>query len=126
MPLKKDTQPKQKYIYVAVHTLKEYITQLVEAVEYTDFFSAERKDPLPNECPAYDTKQSDGEAPVMLELLGMRSIPSLPSHPGTLRPSVVTLDTVLSMGQTELNCIGWDGVVFSFKLHTSAKQNCLK
>ena len=23
---------------------------------------------LPNECPIYDTKQSDGEVPVMLEL----------------------------------------------------------
>ena len=27
--------------------------------------------PFPNECPVYDTIQSDGEAPVMLELLGM-------------------------------------------------------
>ena len=33
---------------------------------------------LPNECPGYDTKQSDGEIPVMLELWGMRSTPSLP------------------------------------------------
>ena len=24
--------------------------------------------PSPNECPVYDTKQSDGEVPVMLEL----------------------------------------------------------
>ena len=38
----------------------------------------------PNECPRYDTKQSDGEAPVMLELWGMQSIPSLPSLPGPL------------------------------------------
>ena len=29
---------------------------------------------LPNECSGYDTKQSDGEAPVMLELGGMLSI----------------------------------------------------
>ena len=28
-----------------------------------------------NECPRYDTKQSNGEIPVMLELWGMRSIP---------------------------------------------------
>ncbi len=28
----------------------------------------------PNECTEYDTKKSDGEAPVMLELLGMWSI----------------------------------------------------
>ena len=26
-----------------------------------------------NECPGYDTKQSDGEVPVMQELWGMRS-----------------------------------------------------
>ena len=31
-----------------------------------------------NVCPGYDTKQSDGEVPVMLELWGMRSTPSLP------------------------------------------------
>ncbi len=39
-----------------------------------------------NECPAYDTKQSDGEVPVMLELWGIRSISSLPSLPGPLWP----------------------------------------
>ena len=32
-------------------------------VEYTD-----RCKPAPNECPRYDTKQSDGEVPVMQEL----------------------------------------------------------
>ena len=37
---------------------------------------------LHNECPAYDIKQSDDEARVMLELWGMRSNPSLPSVPG--------------------------------------------
>ena len=35
------------------------------------------KTPLPNECLGYDTKQSDGEAPV-LELWGMWSTSSLP------------------------------------------------
>ena len=29
-----------------------------------------------NECPRYDTKQSDGEVPAMLELWGMQSTPS--------------------------------------------------
>ncbi len=56
-------------------------------------------------CPGYDTKQSDGEAPVMLELWGMRSNPSLPSIPGSLRLGVVAPDRVLSMGQIELNCV---------------------
>ena len=35
-------------------------------------------------CPRYDTKQSDGEAPVMLELWGMWRTPSLPSLQGTV------------------------------------------
>ena len=30
----------------------------------------------PNECPGYDTKQSDDEVPVMLEFVGIRSTPS--------------------------------------------------
>ena len=53
----------------------------------------------PNECPGYDIKQSDGEAPVMLEFWGMQIIPSLPSFPGLLQPKMVAPDGVLSMGQ---------------------------
>ena len=52
---------------------------------------------LPNKCSGYDTKQSDGEAPVILDHLEMQSTPSL--------PSMVALDKVLSMGQIELNCL---------------------
>ena len=64
------------------------------------------KTSLPNnECPAYDTKQSDGEVPVMLELWRMRCTPSLPSLPDPLWPGVVAPDRVLYMGQTELNCL---------------------
>ena len=40
------------------------LTQSAGAVEYTDCISVR----LPNKCPRYDAKQSDGEAPVMLEL----------------------------------------------------------
>ena len=36
---------------------------------------------LPNKCPKYDRKQSDGNVPVMLELWGMLSIPSLVPSP---------------------------------------------
>ena len=54
--------------------------------------------PPPNECPGYDTKQSDGEVPAVLELWGMRSTPSLPSLPGPLWPGVVAPDRALSMG----------------------------
>ena len=46
------------------------------AVEYTDSISAE--------YPGYDTKQSDGEALVMLELWGIQSTHSWPSLPGPL------------------------------------------
>ncbi len=49
--------------------------------------------------------KSDGEVPVMLELLEMQSTPSLPSLPGPLCPGVVAPDIVLSMGQIELNCV---------------------
>ena len=55
------------------------------------------------ECPGYDTKQPDGEAPVMLEFWGMCSTSSLPSLPCPLWPRVVSPHRVLSMGQMELN-----------------------
>ena len=54
--------------------------------------------PPPNECPGYDTKQSDGEVPAMLELWGMRSTSSLPSLPGPLWPGVVAPDRALYIG----------------------------
>ena len=61
-----------------------FFAQSAGAVEYTDCFSVE--------WPRYDTKQSDGEVPVMLELWGMRSTPLLPSLSGSLRPGVVAPD----------------------------------
>ena len=56
------------------------VGQLAKAVEYTD------------------TKQSDGEAPVLPVLWGMRRTPSLLSLPGPHRPGVVAPDKALSMG----------------------------
>ena len=56
-------------------------------------------------CPRYDTKQSDGKAPIMLEFGGMQSTPLLPLLLGPLWPEVVAPDRVLSMGQIELNCV---------------------
>ena len=50
-----------------------------------------------NECPEYDTKQSDGEVPVMLKLWGMQTVPSLPLLPGSLWPDVVAPNRALSM-----------------------------
>ena len=45
--------------------------------------------PPPNECPGYDTKQSVGAAPKMLELWGKQSTLLLPLLPGPLWPGVV-------------------------------------
>ena len=77
------------------------MAQSAGVVEYTDCFSAKRY-PLNNECPGYDTKQSDGEVPVILELWGMQSTPSLPSLPGPLWPGVVSPDRAQSIGLIEL------------------------
>ena len=69
------------------------------AIEYTDCISAELS--FPNEYPAYDTKQSDGEV-LVFEISGMRNLRQLLFLPGPLWPWVVAPDMVLSMGQIEL------------------------
>ena len=61
--------------------LKHQIAQLAGSVEYTDCASAVRPH---NECPVYDTKQSDGEVPVMLGRWGIWSTPSFPLLAGLL------------------------------------------
>ena len=53
---------------------------------------------IQTECSEYDTKQSDVEVPVMLELCGMQSTPSLPLLPRPLWPGVIAPDRALSMG----------------------------
>ena len=45
-----------------------------------------------------NTKQSDGEPPVMLELWGMLGTPSSPLLPGPLCSKMVAPDRTLSMG----------------------------
>ena len=88
--------------------------------------------PPPQECPGYDTKQSNHEVPVMLKLLRMQSTPSLPSLPGQLWPGVVVPDRVLSMDLIELkfvlklNWIALNRTVLTFKLYTYAELNYLK
>ena len=65
----------------------------------------------------YDIKESDGEAPVMLELWGMWNTPLL-LLPGPLWPGVVPLERVLSMGHIEWlmpNWIDWNKTVCLFK-----------
>ena len=76
------------------------VAQSAGAVEYTDCFSAEEYPH--NEWLGYDTKQSNGEVPVMLWLWGIRSTPSLPLLPGPLWPGVAAPDSVLSMDLIEL------------------------
>ena len=88
--------------------------------------------PPTNDFIGYDTKESDNEALVMLELWGMRGIPSLPSLRGQVRHVVEVPDRILSMGQIELNCelvfnwIASNRFVLTFKLRTYAKLNYLK
>ena len=74
-----------------------FLAQSTGAVEYTDCTLQRSKTPPANECPGFDTTQSDGEVPVMLELWGMRSTPLLPLIPGPLWPGVVAPDRVLCM-----------------------------
>ena len=80
----------------------------------------------------FDTKQSDGEVPVMIELWGLWSIPSLPLLPGPFWSGEIALDRVLSISQIELNCvltlnwIPWSRTVLTLNLRTYVKLNCLK
>ena len=67
-----------------------------------------------NECPDDETKQSDDEFPVMLELWGMWSSPSLLSPPGSLESVVVGPDRVLSKGQIEMFVKLYTDAVFTF------------
>ena len=105
----------------------EIVTQSAGVVEYTECITAERQYSL-NECPRYDPKQSDGEAPVMLELERMQSIPLLPLLLGPLWPGVVAPDKILSMGQIELNCvliknwIVWNRTVLTFSCVQKKKK----
>ena len=72
------------------------LAQLAGAVETPT--APLKRSKTPNECSAYDTKQSDGEVPVMLGLWEMWSTPSLPLLLDPLWPGVLAPDGVLSMG----------------------------
>ena len=73
----------------------------------------QRGKPPPNKCPGYDTKQSDGEVPAMLELWGMQSTPSLPSLPVPVCPGVVASVKSLIYGLNRTNSI----IIMSCHLH---------
>ena len=68
-----------------------HIAQSAGVVEYTDC----KISPV---CVLYDTKQSDGEVPVMLELWEMRSTPSMPLLSGPLWLGMVAPERALSLG----------------------------
>ena len=58
-----------------------------------------------NECPGYDTKQSDGDVSVMLDHWEMWSTSSLPSLLSSLRLRLVTPNWFLFMDPIEQNCV---------------------
>ena len=94
-------------IYFDIYIYPTPLYEQAGAVEYTDC-NSEDKDDSSNKCPGYDTKQSDGEASVMLELWGSQNTPSRPSLPGLLGAGVVAPVSVLPMGQidyTKQNCL---------------------
>ena len=101
-----------------------FLLMKAKKIEYTGCTSAEGyKNPTPNKCPRYETKQSDGEVPIMLELWGMWNTPLLPSLPGPLRSGVVAPDKgpIYALNRTQL----WfqEVTLFAFKLCIYAKQN---
>ena len=81
---------------------------------------------LCNVCPEYDTKQSDGEVPVLLELWGMCNTPLIAI---ALRSTLAGLeapdkDRVYRSNRTKLWSLELN--ISAFKLSIHAKLNCLK
>ena len=100
--LKPEIEPSESYYSLSswnnVHCQASRICDLVDGKKIRLLLCRRVRPPL-NECPYYETKQSDGKVSVMLELWGMRSILSLPSLPNPLWPGVVASERVLSIGQ---------------------------
>ena len=82
--------------------------------------------PSPNKSLGYDTKQSNGEVPVMLGLWGMWSTRLLPSLPGHLWPGVVAPDKGSIYGLYRIKPWFLEFTFFAFELHIYAKLNCLE
>ena len=135
------TEPNQIFIslhiYLSIYLLVSFLSIYLSIYLSFPFLSCPagwsyRRVPPTNEYLGYDTKQSDGEVPVILELWGMRSTSSLQSHSCPLRSGVVARVRVLSIGQIILNCllmlnwIAWNRTVLTCKRRTHAKLNCLK
>ena len=72
----------------------------------------EVRHPHLDECPGYDTKQSDGDVSVMLELWRMQSTPLLLSLPGRLWSRIVAPDKDPIDGLNRTNPWSLDFTVF--------------
>ena len=72
-------------MYLYIHL---YMPRSAGAAWHTDCISAEGRN-TSNECPKYNTRQSDSEATVILELWEMRSTPSIAI---TLRTTLARCD----------------------------------
>ena len=97
-------KPLRIFYWVLFLLLILLLAQSAGDVEYTDCVSAKGKGST-NLCPGYDTKQSYGEVPVMLELWGMLSTLPFQSLSGSLWLGAVAPEKVQSMGQIELNYV---------------------
>ena len=84
-------------IIIIIYSFLRVFAQSAGAVEYILHLCRGVR-PSSNECPGYDTKQSNSEVPVMLGLWEMRSTLSLPLLPGPLGPAMIAPDRALSMG----------------------------
>ena len=114
------------YIYIYMYRMESVIWRAILLsrlrLKNTPSVSLQKGKTLSNKCPGYNTKQSDGEVPIMLELWGMQSIPLLPSLPFPLWLRVVATDRVLSMRILEVNCvlmlnwIAWNKTIFDIVL----------
>ena len=59
------------------------MAQSAGTIEYTDCISAEESD-SPNECPGYDTKQSDGKSSSNVNTLGNAKYPFIAMAPRSI------------------------------------------
>ena len=95
--------PKAKRNYQLIHSKYRQSSRL--GMENIPSAFLQRGKTSPNECHGYDTKQSDGEAPVM------QNTSSLPPIPGPHCPRMVAPNKVQSVDQVEL-----------FDIQTESKQ----
>ena len=75
--------------------------QSAVAIEFTDCILQRGKIPRPNKCPGYDTEQSDGEASVILELLGNVEYFFIPIAPRSTLAQSGSTWLILSMAKIE-------------------------